>query len=194
MYFDQSNPTLACQWLSDGIDRSQGNVELQNQLQYLNQRCAGVSAASADSTSAPRDSSKQAATDTTPRPPAADTTPKPPAADTTARAAGADTTPPAPAAGKSVYRVQIAAVGSKAAASDAERKARALGLTVVTVHEKNLYKVRAGHVRHPRRGAGGGGRTQGQAGRDAVRGRRALMGSALLATQGIHASHLEHGV
>ena len=104
-----------------------------------------MSAASADSTSAPRDSSKQAATDTTPRPPAADTTPKPPAADTTARAAGADTTPPAPAAGKSVYRVQIAAVGNKAAAGDAERKARALGLTVVTVHEKNLYKVRAGH-------------------------------------------------
>ena len=45
---------------------------------------------------------------------------------------------------KIIYRVQIAAVASKGAAADAERKARALGLTVVTVLEKNLYKVRAG--------------------------------------------------
>lgn len=121
IYFDQSNPTLACRWLSEGMATSDSNIELQNQLEYLNQRCSGVAAApAADSGAAPRDSTKQLATDTTPA------------------------TLPPPAAGKVVYRVQIAAVGNKAAASEAEKKARALGLTVVTVHEKDLYKVRAG--------------------------------------------------
>jgi cell division septation protein DedD len=43
-----------------------------------------------------------------------------------------------------VYRVQIAAVGSRKAADDAARKARPLGLTVVTVQQGNLYKVRVG--------------------------------------------------
>jgi septal ring-binding cell division protein DamX len=43
-----------------------------------------------------------------------------------------------------VYRVQIAAVGNKAAAAASERKARALGLTVKTLFENKLYKVRAG--------------------------------------------------
>jgi cell division septation protein DedD len=46
--------------------------------------------------------------------------------------------------GKTVYRVQIAAVASGDAAADTEKKARALGLTVETILEKNLYKVRAG--------------------------------------------------
>jgi cell division septation protein DedD len=122
VYFDQSNPTLACRWLSDGLAQSQSNIELQNQLQYLNQRCGGVTAAPAESTAAPGDSSKRAAADSAPSPPASDTS----------------------APRKSVYRVQIAAVATKAAAAAAERKARALGLTVVTLHEKTLYKVRAG--------------------------------------------------
>jgi cell division septation protein DedD len=40
--------------------------------------------------------------------------------------------------------VQIAAVGSRKSAEDAARKARPLGLTVVTVHDGGLYKVRIG--------------------------------------------------
>lgn len=137
VYFDQGNSALACRWLSDGLAQSQGNIELQNQLQYLNQRCGGVAAAPAESTAAPGDSSKRVATDSTPRPSASDTTAPaggpPPASDSQP-----------PTARKPVYRVQIAAVGNKAAATAAERKVRALGLTVVTVHEKTLYKVRAG--------------------------------------------------
>jgi cell division septation protein DedD len=43
-----------------------------------------------------------------------------------------------------VYRVQIAAVGSKKAADEAARKARPLGLTVVTTRQGSLYKVRIG--------------------------------------------------
>jgi hypothetical protein len=126
VYFDQSNPTQACRWLSDGLTRSQGNVELQNQLGYLNQRCSNLAAAT-DSTGAARDSTKLAS------------------ADSTRPYSPADSTGPAAAAtGKTVYRIQIAAVGNKAAASDAERKAKALGLTVKTVHDKKLYKVRVG--------------------------------------------------
>jgi DNA polymerase-3 subunit delta len=39
-YFDQKKPELACGWIREGMTGSQGNVELQNQLGYLNQRCA----------------------------------------------------------------------------------------------------------------------------------------------------------
>ncbi len=123
VYFDQSNSAQACRWLADGLTRSQGNVELQNQLGYLNQRCANVAVATGDSTGA-RDSSKTAPSDS-------------------AHAASASDSAAAPT-GKTVYRIQIAAVGNKAAANDAERKARALGLTVKTLHEKKLYKVRVG--------------------------------------------------
>jgi septal ring-binding cell division protein DamX len=43
-----------------------------------------------------------------------------------------------------VYRVQVAAVGSRQAADDAAKKVRPLGLTVTTVHQGSLYKVRVG--------------------------------------------------
>lgn len=130
VYFDQSNPTEACRWLADGLVHSEGDIELHNQLRYLNQRCATVTAAAApDTSAAPRDSSTHVAADTAAKPPSADS-------------AAAPVAPGPPA--KTVYRVQIAAVATKAAAAAAEQKARALGLTVVTVHEKDLYKVRAG--------------------------------------------------
>src|SRR3954465_15699129 len=38
-YFDQKSPAQACRWLSQGLAASRGNVELENQLGYLNQRC-----------------------------------------------------------------------------------------------------------------------------------------------------------
>jgi len=43
-YFDQKNPELACRWIADGLVGSSSNIELQNQLGYLDQRCAGVRA------------------------------------------------------------------------------------------------------------------------------------------------------
>jgi hypothetical protein len=130
VYFDQSNPAEACRWLADGLAHSEGDIELQNQLRYLNQRCGSVAAAPVpDSGVTPRDSSRQIAADTAAKPSSSDSA-----------AAPAAPGPPT----KTVYRVQIAAVATRAAASDAERKAQALGLTIVTVLEKNLYKVRAG--------------------------------------------------
>ena len=135
VYFEQGNAAQACRWLSDGLAQSQGNIELQNQLRYLNQRCStGVATAPAESAGAPSDSAKVTAADSTARDTSASPSPPTPAASDSQ---------PQPAS-KTVYRVQIAAVGSKAAAAAAERKARALGLTVVTVHEGSLYKVRAG--------------------------------------------------
>ena len=136
-YFDANNPAAACRWLADGMAQAKNDVELQNQLGYLYQRCdlrADSGAESAATDTARHDSTARTATaspaDSSPRPPAA--APAPAAAPT-----------PAPAA-STVYRVQIAAVATRKGAEDAARKARPLGLTVKTVEEKGLYKVRLG--------------------------------------------------
>jgi len=167
VYFDQSNPTDACRWLADGLARSEGDIELQNQIRYLNQRCPTVTAA------APRDSSRRVTAEPAAKPPSPDSAAKVPSADSAAKPPSPDSAakPPSPDSAakvpspdsaaaavapvapgppvKTVYRVQIAAVATQAGATDAERKARALGLTVVTIHEKNLYKVRAGQYSSP---------------------------------------------
>ena len=110
-YFDSNNQAAACRWLADGMAQSRDDIEVQNRLGYLYQRCE----LRADS------GARAAATDTV-------------RADT----ARADT------AARTIYRVQVAAVATQRAADAAARKARALGLTVVTVEEKGLYKVRVG--------------------------------------------------
>jgi hypothetical protein len=165
VYFDQSKSIQACKWLADGMGAVGGDIELRNQLAYLNQRCAGVSRAAADTGAAKPDSAKarpdsgtatadsgRTKTDSTKATADSSTGGADSAAarpDTTARAAADSTRAPAAdsagaPSGKTVYRVQIAAVGNKAAAAASERKARALGLTVKTLFENKLYKVRAG--------------------------------------------------
>jgi hypothetical protein len=128
-YFDDNKPAAACRWLADGMAQAGTNIELQNQLGYLYQRCgtAGDTGAAA--------SAGGAGADTT-RPTPADTVAaaKPPAADTAARA-------PARSA---AYRVQVAAVATSTAAEAVAARVRSAGLTSVTVREKGLYKVRAG--------------------------------------------------
>ena len=52
-YFDANNPTAACRWLADGMAQARNDVELQNQLGYLYQRCdlradTGAQAAATD--------------------------------------------------------------------------------------------------------------------------------------------------
>jgi cell division septation protein DedD len=154
-YFDNNNPQAACRWLADGMAKVQNDVELQNQIGYLYQRCdlrpdSGATAqAPAPGDSTARDSTKPAAgAAPTPAPPPPATAAAPSPAP--APPASAPTSPPpapAPAATqptRTVYRVQIAAVGSRKAAEDAARKARPLGLTVVTVQQGSLYKVRVG--------------------------------------------------
>jgi len=148
-YFDSNNPSAACRWLADGMARSHNDVELQNQLSYLYQRCdlrADSGAAQAADT-ARADSARAAAAPPaapTPGAPGPDTSSHPAQAPATAPAASPAPAPAPTRAGRTVYRVQVAAVASRKAAEDAARKARPLGLTVVTVQEKGLYKVRLG--------------------------------------------------
>jgi cell division septation protein DedD len=201
-YFDANNPSAACRWLADGMAQARNDVEVQNQLGYLYQRCdlradTGARAAATDtargdttgrgavppgrpsaaaappgvpSTGAPSPGAPSPATPPTgaaptpapvpiqppgvanappsavnPAPSAAN--PSPGAANAPPAAAPPPVSPPtaaaAPAA-RTIYRVQIAAVATRKGAEDAARKARPLGLSVVTVEERGLYKVRLG--------------------------------------------------
>jgi len=122
-YFDMNNPSQACRWLADGMAQSRNDVELQNQLSYMFQRCdlrndsTVASQTSADSAKA--DSSK-------------------------ADSAKADSAKARGRGGRAVFQVQVAAIATASGAEDAARKARGLGYKTVTVKEKGLYKVRAG--------------------------------------------------
>ncbi len=116
IYFDQKNPAAACRWLADGMANTRDNLELQNQLGYLYQRCdfkPADSGAAGPVASAP---------DTAP------TKPAPAPKDTT----------------RARFRVQISAVGTSAAADDVAAKVEKLGYPAVIVKERGLYKVRAG--------------------------------------------------
>ena len=140
-YFDSNNPQAACRWLADGMAQARSDIELQNQLGYLYQRCdlrPDSATAQAAPDSAARDSTPRTAT----TPPAA--TPSPTPAPAAAPATPAPPPAPATSPARTIYRVQIAAVGSRKSAEDAARKARPLGLTVVTVEQGGLYKVRVG--------------------------------------------------
>ena len=185
-YFDANNPSAACRWLADGMAQARNDVEVQNQLGYLYQRCdlradtgaraAATDTARADSTgrvppgaqaamappgapspdtASPGAPSPGAPPPATPSPgapptgaapsPAPVPIQPPSTANPTPSTAPAPVSPPAagPAA-RTIYRVQIAAVATRKGAEDAARKARPLGLSVVTVEEKGLYKVRLG--------------------------------------------------
>ena len=124
-YFDDNKPAAACRWLADGMAQAGTDVELQNQLGFLYQRCNMAADTAADTATAPSDST---------RPPPSDSAPATPATPTA---------PPAPAA-KPAYRVQVGAVATQAAADGLAARVRAAGFTVITVREKGLFKVRAG--------------------------------------------------
>jgi hypothetical protein len=154
-YFDQNNSALGCRWLADGMARAGTDIELQNQLGYLYQRCeaggavgqtgggADTAAGQAGKPTPRRIDTTRVGTADSARPRGIDSTRR--ATDSLAPPAAASAPPtPGPPARPSVYRVQLAAVATKAAADDVARRAKALDLTVTTVHEKGLYKVRAG--------------------------------------------------
>jgi DNA polymerase-3 subunit delta len=168
-YFDQRNPGLACRWVADGLAASQGNVELQNQLGYLNQRCSSVAVAgprpAADSqtavaTAAPDTSTSRSDTTRHPRAPTPSPTPAPtatpaptpapppPPTPTATRpdTVRADSAQPIRRAGRTGprFRIQITAVRSAAAAESIAAKLKARGLRAMTVEEGGLYKVRVG--------------------------------------------------
>ncbi len=134
IYFDLGKPPSACRWLAEGLAQVGSDVEARNQLAFYNQRCAGVvldtaraDTARADTAAkvalAPTDSGKPAA-------PAPDTTrPAAPAPDTGAHA---------------VFRIQVAAVNTRAAADSIAKRLKARGEDATVVADKGLYKVRVG--------------------------------------------------
>jgi cell division septation protein DedD len=164
-YFDQKNPELACRWIADGIAASSSNVELQNQLGYLDQRCAGVRAVASRPATDSQPGLASGGTDTAALP-SNSGEPAPPTATPPAAAPPAATPPPTPAqpqaatpappraepapvatgpAGSAArYRVQITAMRTPASAASLAAKLKAQGLTVVTVEEGGLFKVRVG--------------------------------------------------
>jgi hypothetical protein len=155
-YFDQKTPELACRWIADGLARSRGNIELENQLGYLDQRCAAVRADLA--ARSPVDSEAGApagGTDTAALPAETPDTSAPPAPEptpptSTPEPVPAAKTPPVPApavskpAGPARFRVQITAVRASATADALAAKLTRQGLVPVVVQEGGLYKVRVG--------------------------------------------------
>jgi hypothetical protein len=134
IYFDMNNPSLACRWLADGMARAQANVELQNQLGFLYQRCdvrsgqIGGGAAGQKDSVPPKDTAAPPDTTRGRKPTPTRAVPQPPS-------------PPAP---RTIFRVQVAAVATPAAADEAASKLESLGYPAAIVRERGLYKVRAG--------------------------------------------------
>jgi DNA polymerase-3 subunit delta len=165
-YFDQKKPDLACRWISEGMAASQGNIEAQNQLGYLNQRCGKFAVAGpvssdsgkgkppADSQAAQAstlpDTAKVPLTDgDTLGPPGSVPVPVRPVPATvrsdTLRAdslAASPHTPTPPSSAR--YRVQITAVRSQSTAQALVAKLKGRGFSPVVVEEGGLYKVRVG--------------------------------------------------
>ncbi len=159
-YFDQKKPDLACRWIADGLKDPSANLELQNQLRYLNQRCRQFAAAPAPAradtqarTPTPVDSQPTiagATSDTTPSPaPPGDTAHTPTSASAPAPTPRQPANKPSTSAPTAAthYRIQIAAVGNKAAAESVAGKLKSKGFDPITVEEAGLYKVRIGDYR-----------------------------------------------
>ena len=159
-YFDQKNPELACRWIADGLAGSSGNIELQNQLGYLDQRCAGVRAVVPRPATDSQPGLASGGTDTAAVPPPRTEPPPSPAGaappsatPAPARAQPAAPAPPRaepapvarrPAGSTGRFRVQITAVRTPAAAAAAAARLTAQGMVPVTVVEGGLFKVRVG--------------------------------------------------
>jgi DNA polymerase III subunit delta len=160
-YFDQKSPELACRWIADGLGQARGNVELENQLRYLDQRCSGfrteVARTGVDSTSAPSGLSTVPSTsptrvDTVKLGPPAPVQPTPsPAAPPPQAAVPAPSpldSPPAAAASAAApagrFRIQVTAVRAPVTAEALAAKLRRQGFTPVIVQDMGLYKVRIG--------------------------------------------------
>jgi DNA polymerase III subunit delta len=165
-YFDQKKPDLACRWLGEGMAAAQGNIELQNQLGYLNQRCAkvaGAGPAPTDPNMAKPSSDSQATVargspDTnkipitgsdTLGPPGSVPVPVRPVPTTTGRtdtlrADSLAASPRTPTPARARFRVQIAAVGTQSAAQAQVTKLKDRGFSPVIVEEGGFYKVRVG--------------------------------------------------
>jgi cell division septation protein DedD len=160
-YFDQKKPDLACRWITDGLKDPSANLELQNQLRYLHQRCGQFAAAAAPTRA---DTQPRAASTVDSQPTIAGATSE----TTLVPAPGSDTgrgptSAPAPSPRQPTntprpdsvsaptaathYRIQITAVRNKATAESVAARLKSKGFDPITVEEAGLYKVRVGDYR-----------------------------------------------
>jgi hypothetical protein len=123
-YFELRNPTAACGWLTAGLAEAGADLELKNQLEFYQQRCA---VATAETTTTAQPSGRTADSSSRPVPSARDSSLR---RDTTAH--------------RPVFRIQLAAVAAQAVADDIARKAKAAGFAAVIAKEKGYLKVRVG--------------------------------------------------
>jgi cell division septation protein DedD len=132
------------------MPRVGNDSELRNQLGYYNQRCAGVALDTASADTTAKVAAATAARADTSKPSSV-----PPGAGDTTRTAGSDTAPPArtdssrtvrndSAPAKAVYRIQVAAVNTRAAADSIAKRTKAAGFESVVATEKGLFKIRVG--------------------------------------------------
>jgi len=124
--FELRRTAEACRWLNEGLAMAGEDVELQNQFDFYQPRCAGVATAAADS--------QRSDTTMTASPPV--TTANPPTTTTTE--------PPVQPATGAGFSVQIAAVASDAAAEGTLRQLRDAGYDPHLVHEGGFVKIRVG--------------------------------------------------
>ncbi|HLQ22326.1 MAG TPA: hypothetical protein VK132_03930, partial [Gemmatimonadales bacterium] len=138
VYFDLRRPPSACRWLAEGLPRVGSDLELKNRLLFYDQRCAGVALDTARTDSTHTDSAAKVATadsakPATATPPAAATPPVAAAGDPGARVAP-ESLPPRPrpdstrvAPAPAVFRIQVAAVNTRAAADSIAKRLKAGG-------------------------------------------------------------------
>ena len=127
--FEQGNAPAACARLADaGRSTPATQVELRNQIDYLNQRCAGVDTTAVVQTAA--NAGDQTVTVTT---------------------AAAKSAPPAPAASRATgavaahrYTVQVAAYSTRKAAESMRARLLAGGYDARVVGSQKPYRVRVG--------------------------------------------------
>ncbi|MBX6330914.1 MAG: SPOR domain-containing protein [Gemmatimonadaceae bacterium] len=127
--FDQGNAPAACARLADAARSTPATqVELRNQIDYLNQRCVGVDTTAVVQTAA--NAGDQKATVTT---------------------AATKSAPPAPAASRAMggvtshgYTVQVAAYSTRKAAESMRARLLAAGYEARVVGNQKPYRVRIG--------------------------------------------------
>ena len=117
--FQAGNAAEACRWITEGLARATES-ELRQALESERPRCTDAALAAAQD----RPAASQTPDNTRAEPPAAP-----------------QSTIGAP---RAAYRVQVAAVGSRAAADDLVAKLRDMNVEGLIVRDGSLYKVRAG--------------------------------------------------
>lgn len=140
-YFAQGNTAAGCGWLKGGIPAAGTNIELLNQLQFMNSRCLG-----ADTTAQRTDTTHPAAAapaQAQPPAPAPDTAKKPAPTPTPAPAPAAAAPAAAPAA--STWSVQVAALKAESQATTVMEMLGRDGFPPHLVKDADgTFKVRAG--------------------------------------------------